>query len=590
MPMARLIPELGDRQLDAEFEGGLLTSAEVRFVRWFRQLDDAYTVFMSREVIRDGRGQTQRIGGPVFCVTSHTSRIHLISVWGSQTAYNVASGEWTSSDRLEAKWLEDFSCPGTLMTSYWQEMKATAECHSPGCTTNVFVGMMVLVSAHATAAKVQNAVVAVFDELNLHDLLHSTEDMPPQDGQSAHDFSAWLLNSWTNQRAGIPGLAKLGYELSQLELDRITLLRSQENILRLVRTHPRALISGMAGTGKTLLAKQLAWKFADHELRVLFLCHNTGLADHLGRMAEHDFSARRDRLHVMTSEALYDIMYRKLSDQDRRSVGELIRQRTTIEQRSTENQVRALQMFYSLNACGIGRFGAVVVDEGQDIPAEMWKPVKCLLNRPDQSPMVVFYDNNQAIYELALANSPTLKRLAVLPPLTVNCRNTNEIFGAFRAFYRGVGTSFAILEGPKIEFLSFDSAGQQAEAVCHRIAELLPVLLPPRHGIAVLVNGRDVDRRAQLLMECGKRHGLSFEFRTHTDSGKPRIDTVARFKGLEADVVFLWLAEAWNSPRIMENKENMLYVGLSRAKSVLIVVGTRHDCGGIKDRLGRRMT
>jgi DNA helicase IV len=47
------------------------------------------------------------------------------------------------------------------------------------------------------------------------------------------------------------------------------------------------------------------------------------------------------------------------------------------------------------------------------------------------------------------------------------------------------------------------------------------------------------------------------------------VDTVKKFKGLEAQVVILWLAESLDELRDKET----LYVGISRAKSRLFVVG-----------------
>jgi len=55
------------------------------------------------------------------------------------------------------------------------------------------------------------------------------------------------------------------------------------------------------------------------------------------------------------------------------------------------------------------------------------------------------------------------------------------------------------------------------------------------------------------------------------------LDTVARFKGLEASVVFLWLP-----PVIDEDQDReALYVGLSRAKSRVYIVGSKLGCAAI---------
>jgi len=44
------------------------------------------------------------------------------------------------------------------------------------------------------------------------------------------------------------------------------------------------------------------------------------------------------------------------------------------------------------------------------------------------------------------------------------------------------------------------------------------------------------------------------------------MDTVKRFKGLERDVIFLWLDQQSLS------NDSLMYVGISRAKSVLFIV------------------
>jgi len=51
--------------------------------------------------------------------------------------------------------------------------------------------------------------------------------------------------------------------------------------------------------------------------------------------------------------------------------------------------------------------------------------------------------------------------------------------------------------------------------------------------------------------------------------GKVTMDTVSRFKGLESDVVILWGIDDIS----VDDSKEVLYVGLSRAKSLLYLVG-----------------
>ena len=61
------------------------------------------------------------------------------------------------------------------------------------------------------------------------------------------------------------------------------------------------------------------------------------------------------------------------------------------------------------------------------------------------------------------------------------------------------------------------------------------------------------------------------------DPERVLMDTVKRFKGLEAAIVFLWLPPV---PSDMDDRE-ALYVGLSRAKSMVYIVGTESACAAL---------
>ncbi len=56
------------------------------------------------------------------------------------------------------------------------------------------------------------------------------------------------------------------------------------------------------------------------------------------------------------------------------------------------------------------------------------------------------------------------------------------------------------------------------------------------------------------------------------------IDTIQRFKGLESPIVILWGLDTIDLTR----SEELLYVGMSRAKSLLIVVGKAATCAAFE--------
>ena len=57
------------------------------------------------------------------------------------------------------------------------------------------------------------------------------------------------------------------------------------------------------------------------------------------------------------------------------------------------------------------------------------------------------------------------------------------------------------------------------------------------------------------------------------------IDTIQRFKGLESPVVILWGLDTID----LSKRQELLYVGMSRAKSLLIIVGQAATCAAFKE-------
>ena len=57
------------------------------------------------------------------------------------------------------------------------------------------------------------------------------------------------------------------------------------------------------------------------------------------------------------------------------------------------------------------------------------------------------------------------------------------------------------------------------------------------------------------------------------------IDTIQRFKGLESPILILWGLDTID----LSQRQELLYVGMSRAKSLLVIVGRAATFVALKD-------
>lgn len=331
------------------------------------------------------------------------------------------------------------------------------------------------------------------------------------------------------------------------------LTETQYRYLDFLGMTKRALIQGGAGTGKTVIAAEKARRAARADRRVLMLCFNRPLLVQLRSELEgstasvatfHEFCAR------MCVEKGIDLDAERMACE--------------------EQHYWSVRLPELLTDIGLDsppeQYDDLIIDEGQDFKSA-WVEALGLFLAPEGS-LYVFCDDFQNIYR----GDDAAAAVQVEPlELTENVRNTQAIFRAGNMFRQGRVQTCLGPEGTPVSWVPCDK-DKTFRAVEKELGRLLTADDIAPGDIAVLCGcGADVSVLRQTPTLAG-RHW--------TPADEPHkksiiVDSIMRFKGLDRPVVILCEIDTIDA--------ETAYVGLTRAKSHLIVVGDDKSI----DRLGR---
>lgn len=361
-------------------------------------------------------------------------------------------------------------------------------------------------------------------------------------------------------RSGLAGtfrlLPALDRQVTDQEAKLIQLTEWQSAALSGLYVNERMVISGPAGSGKTMLAVATARHLTAKDKQVLLLCFNRSLAEWLREILP---VSCYPKLKINTFNALCADWCK----------------RTGIPY-SVPDQEPARQEFFRNTASELlcqaldsihDRFDSIVVDEAQDFEPEWWLPIELLNKHEEDGSLYIFYDPKQDLFVNKKLSFPSNAARFDLP---INCRNTRRISDLCSTI-RGVEIPAAAFapDGcePKIEVIS--DRNLRALAIEQQLKEWLREGKLNASQIAVLSpyrpdgNGCSVGNRPKIAGQTvtndparwREGHGLL-------------VTTIRSFKGLEADAVILTdIGQPSEGPFSVAD----LYVACSRAKHLLTI-------------------
>ena len=404
------------------------------------------------------------------------------------------------------------------------------------------------------------------------DIFMFSEDMPKL---GTKIFKA-ILNepAGTNTRytplgkAGINTLEKLfsqGFSLDQSLLSKIKscefkiqkVTQQQKKILKLTENNKRMLISGGAGTGKTSLAIEKAKLLTQKGHSVLFLCFNVPLFKHLDRIL-----GESENIHI---HAYHQFCLKVATEAN-----------ITIPDKNSDKYWEEVPyiLLDALEKNPDTRYDAIIVDEGQDFKDEWLESLEGCLKDRDNGFFYIFYDDNQKIYHQHINKLQNISSAFFDLDLIENIRNSKPIFAGSKAFYQG-GTLES--RGPEgLGIMWTETKKQQRDKQLE-------------NTLNKLTNNEGITKsEIAILTAKSYKNYENFSVGKHEfcradnpDSNRIVLDSIYRFKGLEREVVILIDLNA------ALNKEQLLYVGFSRARSLLFVIDDTDVIKNLKSRVNQ---
>ena len=327
------------------------------------------------------------------------------------------------------------------------------------------------------------------------------------------------------------------------------LTREQSVLLRAIDALPRVEIRGGAGSGKTFLALEQARRLSRAGQRVALICYSHGLAGYLKRVTGG--WRRREQLAYVGEFHALGVEWGAPVGPDER-----VRSEETVHW--WEVELPRLMAELADQLPDGKKFDAVIVDEAQDFADQWWRPVIGALRDGENGRLLIVGDAGQSVFERA--GRPPVDLVPLV--LDHNLRNTRQIASAFlplvgqRMELRG-GT------GPEVRYVEVGAGEDLVAAGDDEAVRLLDEGWEPR-DVALLVTGSRHPMQVELQKE-----GNDAYWETFWDGEDIFYGHVLGFKGLERPAVVLVCNHHDHVDRLRER----IYVGLSRATDVLVVVG-----------------
>lgn len=361
-------------------------------------------------------------------------------------------------------------------------------------------------------------------------------------------------------RGNFDKVMSIGKKIAYAEEALISLTEEQFRCLDQLEDNPRCMIRGAAGTGKTLLAIEEVKRSVIQGQKVAFFCYNSMLGDWLEQLFDSVTSEMRPAFVGTIHSWLLQVA---------NSTGANIKPNKDELDDFYKKELPLL----ALEALDVNplNYDKIIIDEAQDILGTDAFDVldNVLKGGLERGKWAIFGDfTRQAIYQRTELVNNSIEKLDdrtsfIRFKLKINCRNTKFIGDEIKCItgFDSGAYIWSKIDGAPVEHKIFNSLEEEKDQLVDLINKLLA------EGIAA--------GNITILSPYKKKHSIvaevsSIKIKDYVPGigDSVSFSTIQAFKGLENTVIIVADVESFEH-------EQLMYVGLSRARSGLFILESR---------------